>query len=442
MAVLLVGLVLRLNDYVLAPLPSDNRDELDWTWAGLGIITRGVPYGWSNLHAYAHRVSVVADGTTFAVAHPFLDHPPLFSLLVGSVAWLQGARELADVTVLMVRPVPIVLGMVALFLVYVLGRRVVGEPAAMVATVLLATAPAAVLVQRQVEAESLLAPLLLLALVALQRRLAGDLRTRWVATLLACCALAPLAKISGVAVAGGAAAILLSGRHWRMALAMVGAGLVGLAAFFAYGIAYDADLFFRVIRESESHRFGVMGVYEFIAAQAGPSGAVRHLRDGWWLLGWLGAAALVGRLRDLRQDLLVWPLAAFAVATMLAAEDIADYGWFRVAVYPLVYLLGGWLTWNAVSRPSPLALVVVLTLGGATATAALFGIDGKDWAPSAYLLLGGLVVVAAPAVLSASRPGSKVLEQVARWTAGLAVLVIVGFNIATSIHLDQLYFHL
>ncbi|HEV1997939.1 MAG TPA: glycosyltransferase family 39 protein, partial [Candidatus Dormibacteraeota bacterium] len=307
-AAMAVGLVLRLNQYSLAPLPSDNQDELDWTWAGLGIITKGVPYGWSNLHVYTDRISVAANGTTFAVAHPFLDHPPLFSLMVGFAAWLQGARELSDATVAMVRPVPIALAILTLFLLYLLGRRIVGAPAAMAGTFLLATAPAAVLVQRQVEAESLLAPLLLLALISLQRRLLGDVRARWVATLLSCCVLAPLAKVSGVAVAGGAAAVLLGAGHWRMALATVVAGMVGLGGFFVYGLTYNADLFFRVVSEWEPRRYGVMGVYQFIAAPSGPSGAVRHLRDGWWLLGWLAAGVLAARLRDRRQQLLLWPL--------------------------------------------------------------------------------------------------------------------------------------
>ncbi|MGI8609972.1 MAG: glycosyltransferase family 39 protein [Candidatus Dormibacteria bacterium] len=440
-ATLLVGALLRLNQYTLAPLPADNQDEVDWTWAGLGILTRGVPYGWSNLHAYGERISVAANGTTFEVAHPFLDHPPLFSIIVGLAAWLQGARQLGDVTISMVRPVPITLGVAALFLTYLLGRRLVGPPAAMAGTVLLATAPAAVLVQRQVEAESLLAPLFLLALIALHRRLSGDLRSRWVAVLLTCCLLAPLAKVSGVAIAGGLAAVLIAAGRWRLAVLTAGAGLLGIAGYFAYGIAYNADLFFKVLAESETHRYGVMGVYQFITASSGPSGAVRHLRDGWWLLGWLGVGAAVGRVRNLGQDLLLWPLAAYAVVIMLAAEGVQDYGWFRVAVYPLVYILAGWLTWVAISRPSALGLVAMIALGGATATTALFGDEGR-WAPSAFVLLAGLVVAVAPALLTGAYPSSRRLSQVARAVAGLALILVVAANVATSAQLDRLYFHL
>ena len=143
----------------------------------------------------------------------------------------------------------------------------------MVGATLVAVAPVAVLMQRQVEAESMLAPMLLGALLLIHRVLRG-VGGRWtVGGLLLLCALAPLVKVSGVALAAVAVAVLVLGGRWRLALACVGAGLAGTAVYFVYGASYDLGLFIRVIQDSESRRYGVMGVYEFITAPAGPGRA-------------------------------------------------------------------------------------------------------------------------------------------------------------------------
>lgn len=432
------ALILRLHDFALAPAITDNGDEFDWAWMGLGLLRKGVPYGWSNLRVYPPGSSATINGRFFEIVHPFLDHPPLFGLIVGAVAWLQGARELTDVTAGMVRPVPIVLSILTLGLAYMLGRRVFGPGPAMVAAVLLATAPAAVLVQRQTEAESLLAPILLGALLLVSSLERGPQRTSTVACLLACCAVAPAVKVSGVAVAGAVAAILLARGHWRLAFAALASGLAGTAAYFVYGALYDWHLFIRVLAASEARRSGITGVYQFIAAPAGPGGADQRLRDGWWLLGWLmvGAAAMAKRRE--RLELLVWPIVGYTVVIMTFAEHVSYYGWFRVTVYPLIYLLAGWFAWKVVRTPSAPGLLLLLTLGMATSINALFATPGTEsWAPNPYLLLAALAVSILPVLLVASRDGRE--RAWARYVAGAALGLTVVANVVASANLALVF---
>lgn len=435
-ATLLLALGLRLNDYSSAPAITDNGDELDWTWNGLGLITRGSPYGWSNVHVYPHPVPLVMGGRFFEVVHPFLDHPPLFGLLTGAVAWLQGARQLTDVTASMIRPVPIALSGVALLLAYLLGRRVMGAAPAMIGVLLLATSPAAILLQRLVEAEALLAPLLLGALLLAHRVVEQPGRRAAAAGLLACCAVAPLVKVSGVAVPAIIIAITLGAGRWRMAAAALGAGLAGLGAFFAYGAFFDWNLFMRVITGSEARRYGILGVYQFIAAPAGPAGANQQLRDGWWLLGWLGLAMATAFERRPRVELITWPVVGYAVVIMLFAEHISYYGWFRIAIYPLLYLGAGWLAWRAISERSSVGVLLLLTVGVFSVASPLFGTGANEsWAPSPYLLIAFLAAFVAPTLVG-SRPGAGPrARQLAEYAAVVAVTLTVCTNIVASLNL-------
>lgn len=441
LATLALALVLRFNDFSTAPPITDNGDELDWSWQGLGLITRGVPYGWSNLRVYANPVHTTVNGKPFEVVHPFLDHPPIFGLLVGGAAWLQGARQLTDVTAQMIRPVPILASIVALCLAYLLGRRVLGAGPAILGTLLLATAPAAVLVQRQVEAEALLAPLLLGALLLVPVTRDHPPRRARLAGLLACCALAPMVKVSGVAVAGVTAAVLLSAGRWRLAGAALTAGLVGTAAFFAYGALFDWNLFLRVIAGLEANRYGVLGVYQFISAPAGPAGANQQLRDGWWLLGWLALVLVTAFSGDRRMDLIGWPILGYAVVIMLLAEHVSYYGWFRLTVYPLVYLLAGWLAWRAVREPNALGILLFVTIGSASVFSPLFAAPYTDsWTPSAYLLVLLLAVSAGPALMVPWLVQRKRwIAPLARYTAIAALTLTVTANLAASINLATIY---
>src|SRR6202022_1948319 len=100
MLILAVGLVLRLHDYTAAPRPSDNVDELAWTWAGLSLLQDHSPTSWSYLPAYGATFPLREpdNGRPLPGVHHWLDHPPLFALLIGGFAWLVGERQYSQVS--------------------------------------------------------------------------------------------------------------------------------------------------------------------------------------------------------------------------------------------------------------------------------------------------------------------------------------------------------
>ncbi len=225
---------------------------------------------------------------------------------------------------------------------------------------------------------------------------------RWVLPLLlGCCLLAPLAKVSGIAVAGSLAISLLTCGRWRVALAAAAAGAAGLLLWLLYGALIDWQLFLHITQLQAQNRRGVLTGFDLIQSVAGVN---RRLRDGWWLLGWMGLAALsVGRGRAAL--FLAWPAIAYAGAIALLAgeQNTQQYGWYKWMVYPEVYLAAGWLAWQAFRRRSlPLTLLLLLT-GWATATNWWLG-GGEEWTPAPLLLALLLALPVLAAALAAWRP--------------------------------------
>jgi hypothetical protein len=181
-----------------------------------------------------------------------------------------------------------------------------------------------------------------------------------------------------------------------------------------------------------------MSAFDFITA---PTGVNRTLRDGWWILGWIGLGMLaVGRLRR-RELYLVWPAAAYAVVMLLMAGEklIEHYGWYKGMVYPEIYVAAGWLTWEAVSRRSLGLLTLLLALGGATATNWWLGGIGRTWVPDPVTLAALLAVVLLPAALLRWRASDSRVQVWARGAAFAALAVMLLGNAVESFYLDHVF---
>jgi 4-amino-4-deoxy-L-arabinose transferase-like glycosyltransferase len=423
--VLLLGLLLRLNGYADLPSAKANADEWAWAWAGMSLLTTGVPTGWSYLYGYHAYHVIHLHGAGYPLVTPWLDHPPLFPMVVGASELLFGQHILAAASTAAIRLPAVVFGGASIGLTQVVGRRLLGPAAALIGATLLALSPAAVLLSREVESEALLAPLLLVAIWLLHRLGTGEGGRGAEIALAVVCALAVLTKVPGLAVGAAAVVALVWLERWRAAgLAAAGAA-AGLAAYALYGAHYDWPLFLTIINSQGVRRAGVMGAFEFITA---PAGVNARLRDGWWLLGWIAIAALVAGRAPARKWLLAWPALAYLVAILVLADErvTARYGWYHIAVYPEIYLAAGFIAWRAISQPDAPSLALLLALGGATATSLWLGLP---WNPPAWLLLPILAVLVLPAALRRPWPP-------ARWlAAGAFALLLLGM-VVEALNLD------
>ncbi len=431
----LAAIYLRARYVASIPPLTDDAGELAFAWAGLSLITKGVPYSWSYFHAYGHHVLLFTNGTTYPIVHPWFDHPPLFALIEGFAAWLGGARSLETVTAIPIRLPGILLNGLTVGLTMALGRRVVGRWPAVLGAALLALSPITVLTSRVAESEVLLAPLLLIGLLAVHRIVSGQ-GGRWALTALLLVSLAaPLAKVPGVAVGGICAVVLIASGRWRQGLAVMGAAAAGLAAFAIYGAILDWQLFLAVFKDQAGRRSGILAAFNLITASAGIN---RQLTDGWWLLGWVGIGLLLRDRAGPAAKLLALPAAGYlAVMLVMADQDaVAKYGWYRETIVPELYLAAGALVWEVLRGPSAALLALVMVTGGATATNFWLG---TPWAPGTLVLIAIFVVALTPSAIAALRPASSRWNFAARVIAALVVVALMYGNLNQSYRIENIF---
>jgi MYXO-CTERM domain-containing protein len=436
-AVTLLAFALRFHELTAAPLIGDNQDDLQFTWLGLNLIEHGDALTWSYFPGYASYNVLHAFGSTFPLVHDWMDHPPLFGYVMGGWVWLLGARSMLDVTPAQVHSLPAIFSTATVPLVYLLGRPMLGRVPSLIGAALLATAPAAVLMGREAEPESLQAILLLAALLA-TRRIVDRGPGRWsLGVVLVCGLAAPFMKVSGIAIAGICLVILFVEGRWRLALATGLAGAGGLLLYVLYGWIVNWQLFLHIFGLQNGNRLGILTAIDFITA---PTGINRSLHDGWWILGWIGLGLLLA-LRNRRRELfLVWPAVAYAAVMMVMAgtKQTEQYGWYKVIIYPEVYLAAGFLAWTVVSRASISGITMLLILGGATATNWWLGGIGRGWAPNPVLLVVLVLAILVPAAWSAWRQADEQVRRVAVAVAQAALVVLLLGNTIESVFLAQI----
>src|SRR3989344_4504981 len=112
----LFGLWLRFINYDKIPGFGVTQDEFAYTWAGMSLIKTGVPIAWSWMPSYTNRVLVSYFGNDYPMVSPWLDAPPLYSILSGSVALIFGEKEFDQVRLSTIRLLPIILSFFSIIL--------------------------------------------------------------------------------------------------------------------------------------------------------------------------------------------------------------------------------------------------------------------------------------------------------------------------------------
>jgi 4-amino-4-deoxy-L-arabinose transferase-like glycosyltransferase len=343
-ALLGAALAVRLLTYQALP-HNVNNDEFEWSWAGQSLLLHGHPSSWSYLAGYPPP-KVMANPVTHALLpwQPrWVDHPPLFAALVGVFTLVAGETSPGSVSLTVIRLVPVLCSVVCVALLYMVVRRRLGAAVAVVAAALLAFTPVAIRASALVEAEWLLAVFLLSALLLVGRR------GRFAAVcLLAVCLLAPLAKVTGLVVPGSALVLLLFERRWRLALGVAAAGAVGMGLVVAWGAYVDWPAFVATTQAQFARHATPSSPLAFLLSLAAGYGHRMPFRDPVWYAGLVGVVAALAvcvARRRVREALFVAPVVAMSLLMLVVAPGSVTQwnGWYRLAIYPVVYAGAAWL---------------------------------------------------------------------------------------------------
>jgi PA14 domain-containing protein len=436
-AIVMLAALLRFHDYALVPFHHETADEYQHAWEGWHLLHEGVPAAWST---FPDRYPAAATrdfrwfGDRYVLVRPYFDHPPLFSIPVGLLCSLAGARTFLDCTLPVMRLVPILLSLVGVVLLRRLALTYgASQRAALLACLVYATLPVIVMAHRLVKAESLLALLFMGAMIAVGAEDgapstdAGPPKRRALrAGVLGF--LAIWTKATGLVVPAAAALVFAGRRRWRDVAIVAALAAAALAAYAAYGAAYDAGIWRQVLAAQSTSKWVSMdSFHDLLSGKV----VVKWFGRGTYLFLVLAAVvAARGRARAL-----FLPLVLYATVLALTADHRVIYGWYRVPLYPFLCVAAGLYLDRMLEEGDP-----ITTLGfaiTAVLSAFLYALPEAlaQARPAAWIVA---ILAVAPLVprLVIDRPWTVALARAGAVTLLVAFLVA---NVATVRDLLTIY---
>lgn len=332
--ILILGLYLRNYNLNTWPRLGATFDEYAWTWLGINLIQNHVPISWSPHPQYENKKAIIYQKTHFVLVKPYLEHPPLFGLVAGSYALINGAKDMFDVDISRIRGLALILGVLSIFILYIFAAEVYGYKIGLLSSFIYATVPTIVIGSRIVENENFFIPFLLLSLFLIVKFV--KTKNPWFRNISALvCGLLILAKIPWIAAAIGITLILLYFKKYKDILKFLSIVVSVSLVFPAYGIYFDSKLFFDLM-SFQIQRYDLT-FNSFFALFTSPYLVDRFLVDGWIYFGWFAIFLL--SLKDFKKNIFVLlPFLAYFILFVFAIPNEPQHGWYRYPFYPFLII--------------------------------------------------------------------------------------------------------
>lgn len=337
--------ILRAHNFDRVPAMGHLEEQM-FAWAGIHLIERGIPRAWTSLDfpqsAYVYKGAVSFKGGEPIVhvdlVEPWLEHPPLFSLLVGGMAHLYGANRDEVIPTSFIRTPAVIIALLISIVVFLITRLISGYWTAILAMIVYGTTPILVLGSRMAVPENLIA---LLYLVTIYLLLKFQLRPKFtlIAVIPLLAGLAGLSKATGFFIILMAIYVVLMRRWFSSALYLFLATLPFVGLFFVYGLYFDPDIFWKInaIQSSRPAGFGSLPWF-----WVSPAYDITEFIDGWFIFLLLSAAFFlfapqVGLKKFISLSFVFW-----VIVVMFSGGETDLLPWYRFPSYPLLAILGAW----------------------------------------------------------------------------------------------------
>lgn len=332
--ILVLGFFLRSNNLYVWPRTGATFDEYAWAWQGISLIQNKIPTSWSYHPQYKQRREIRYQTVPFILVTPYLEHPPLFGLVAGSYALLNGAHNMMDISIEKIRGLALLLGILSTFAVFLLASKLYGKGVGLLSSLLYATIPTIVVGSRLVQNENFFIPVWLFSLYFTASYLRN--KRKWMrntGVLLA--GLLILAKVPWVAAPFSLCIIYLYHKRYKDMTLAAGIALLMLIVYFIYGFYYDKSVFLALWGlQLNRYDIGFTSIYALLQK---PYLADRFYLDGWIMGGW--AAFLLLCVKDFKKHIiLISAVLSYFLIFLAGIPDEAGHGWYRYPFYPFLII--------------------------------------------------------------------------------------------------------
>ena len=351
--VLYFTFVLRAHNSERVPT-ANHLDEMLYAWSGIHLIETGVPVSWSTLD-YPERAEVYRGRISFnggipeayvTLYKPWLDEPPLFSLIVGYFAHLFGADRDQFIPASYIRFPIVIFSTIVSVIVFAIARKLSGFWTGILAMLVYGTVPLFVFASRTAMPESFIA-LLYITMVYLLLKFKEKFRFYFLAPIPILAGIAGLSKPTGYFILPFALYLVFLWlyRKNKLKLAikyclyLVLATLPFVIAYFWYGISQDAEIFWR-LNSIQSHRpvgFGSL-MWFFIS----PAYDTMVLRDSWYVFCLVSAAYFLFVKKSFEKRIISFAFVYWVIIVMISGGENDLLAWYRFPSFPFLAILGAW----------------------------------------------------------------------------------------------------
>lgn len=368
--IFILGIFLRLWKYPFYPF-AGHAEEYLFVWSGLSLIEKGVPISWNDLPVYEKdniywegiAPNPTGGGVGVRLLKPWMDEPPLFSLIVGGIAKIYGLPNFTIISPYVIRIPSLIFSFLTMIFVFLLAKKFFGYWIGLLSLLIYSVTPTVVFGSRLAVPENLITFLMVVCLFLITSYLKS--RKKWqviLATVLA--GIAGLAKPTGFLLVPFVSFFLFEGKKIRQAIvSLITGSLLFWIPFLVYGNYFGGKLFWKVLFYQASRPAGWSSL-AFILTNPGFS--VEVFLDGFIILGFLSLIYLVFKKERTKEETIILFSFLYAILGVVISGGKHDQlTWYRYPIYPFMAISLSLMIKEILSNPSffSLGFFIPLVLG-------------------------------------------------------------------------------
>lgn len=390
-AVLLLGLFLRLHNYTQYPPRGATSDEYTYTFMGMSLLQKGVPTSWSFFGDYltlGERYDLTINKIYFPMVTPYFDHPPFNGLIVGGWAILNGQNTFEKVQISTIRQIPILLGMISSLLIFLIAHKLYDKKTAIWTLLIYSTATIIVMETRVVLAENLLTPLYLSS-VLLYIHVRKRMRIQHILIFSLISIISFWTKELGITVFLCLLVLMIFEKVSKKLMVIFSLiTIFGVSLYALYGYIFNWQLFLAIISAQSLRE---LGPRTFNMLLFTPVVINKIYFDGWYLLGFM---SFFTSFLDFKKHLFILvPSFVYFFLLLFSLTQHGEMGWYMIPLFPFFSILTANLLVTSIKNGGGYIFIASLIVGLFIIRyyyEAKFGLPNLDFRILLLLLFGPL----------------------------------------------------
>lgn len=405
-AVFIFTFILRAHNYERSPFMG-NLEEMLYGWSGIYLVETGVPVSWSTLD-YPKRAQVFRGTIDYkgglptagvSLFKPWLDEPPIFSLLVGWFGHLYGADRTDWIPTAFIRFPVIFISAITSMFVFLVARKLSGYWTGILAMLVFGTVPIFVLGSRIAVPENLIS-LFLIITIWLLLRFREKVKFPYILPIPFLAGFAGLAKPTGFFILPLALFFTLAQKKFKFTFLLIALTIPFIILFFAYGIYFDSEIFWKI---SSIQSFRPVGFKSLAWFFTSPSFDWNTLTDSWYVFCLLCGAYFIFKPPNKYSEIVPFSFVYWVAVIMISGGEGDLLAWYRYPIFPLLAIMGSWGLIYLVEKANFFTsfLAVGFLLGGRSLIVNAFN---SNISPTSYRLIFSISLT--PSLLNLLFPSS------------------------------------